>query len=546
MSTTPRPDRDVAAEVAAPHVGRRTFLRSAVLGGAALAGGGLLEACSSSTSPSASQGGNTSAPKKGGNLRVGLTGGGSSDTLNPFLGGISAIGTARAQQLYQPLIQLANNAQLQYVLAEEIVPSGSMSNWLIKLRKGISFHNGKPFGADDVIYTLRTILNPKKPLGGALVLSPVDVNGLKKVDNLTVQVPMKTPFGSFPAQLAAFWYFLYIAPDGWTQKDAPNGTGPFKYKSFTPGQQSVFVRNTNYWKAGLPHLDSVTIIDFQDPTAVQNALVSKAIDCTGQLTGTQMKILQSTSGITAVPSQTGAIEPFTMRTDVAPFKDVNVRQAFRYIVNRPEFIAKTLNGFGWVAHDVTSPYDPDFDSSLSREQDIGLARSLLKKAGFDNNLTVTLYTSLAVNSSALSMATLFKQQASAAGVTVNLNQVSPSSFFGPNYYTKVPFSQIYYNYSPYLSQVAQTFLPTSPFQETHFNNPTYTKLYYEANKTLSASVRKQILYEMQRIDFTEGGYIIPCFVDSLDAYTSNLTGWQKGKVGEPLGNFPFEGFSFRS
>ena len=144
------------------------------------------------------------------------------------------------------------------------------------------------------------------------------------------------------------------------------------------------------------------------------------------------------------------------------------------------------------------------------------------------------------------MATLFKQQASAAGVTVNLNQVSPSSFFGPNYYTKVPFSQIYYDYSPYLSQVAQTFLPTSPFQETHFNNPAYTKLYYEANKTLNASVRKEILYEMQRIDFTQGGYIIPCFVDSLDAYSSNLTGFQKGKVGEPLGNFPFEDYSFLS
>ena len=69
---------DVAAEVAASHLGRRTFLRSAVLGGAVLAGGGLLEACSSSTSPSASPGGKASAPKKGGNLRVGLTGGGSS------------------------------------------------------------------------------------------------------------------------------------------------------------------------------------------------------------------------------------------------------------------------------------------------------------------------------------------------------------------------------------------------------------------------------------------------------------------------------------
>ena len=95
--------------------------------------------------------------RRGGDLRVGLTGGSSTDTLNPFLGGLTAIGTARNQQLYQPLVQLANNAQLQYVLAEEIVPNGSTSNWIIRLRKGVTFHNGKPFGADDVISFLQTV-----------------------------------------------------------------------------------------------------------------------------------------------------------------------------------------------------------------------------------------------------------------------------------------------------------------------------------------------------------------------------------------------------
>ena len=529
-------------------VDRRTFLRSAMAGGAALATGGLLEACGSSSSghSTSSSTAATGTPKSGGSLRVGLTGGSSSDTLNPFYGGITAIGTARAQQLYQPLVQLSNEAQLQYVLAEEIVPDGSTTNWHITLGKGVTYHAGKPFGADDVLDTLRTILNPKKPLGGAEVLSPVDLKGLKKVDEHTVGVPMTSPFGSFPEQLASFWYFLYIAADGWTQKDKPNGTGPFRYQSFTPGQQSVFVRNENYWKPGLPHLDSVTIIDFNDPTAVQNALVSKAIDATGQLSGAQMKILQHTPGIVAVPSATGAIEPFTMRVDRAPFNDVNVRQAMRTLINRPEFIATTLDGFGTVAADVTSPYDPDYDSSLHREQDIPLAKSLLKKAGYDGNLKVTLDTSLAINSSALNMATVLKQQASAAGVTININQVSPGSFFGPNYYTKAPFTQIYYDYSSYLAQVAQTFLPTSPFKETHFDNPRYTKLYAEANRTESASVRKEILHEMQHIDFTEGGYIIPCFVDSLDAYSAKLTGYEKGKVGEPLGNFNFEDYAFLS
>jgi peptide/nickel transport system substrate-binding protein len=135
-------------------VDRRTLLRSALLGSAAFAAGGLLSACDSG-SPSATPGSSSSSkPRRGGELQVGLTGGSSSDTLNPFFGGISAIGTARAQQLYQPLVQLGNDAQLQYVLAEKITPKGSSTSWIIRLRKGITFHDGKPFGADDVIYTL--------------------------------------------------------------------------------------------------------------------------------------------------------------------------------------------------------------------------------------------------------------------------------------------------------------------------------------------------------------------------------------------------------
>jgi peptide/nickel transport system substrate-binding protein len=552
MSTRPGGNADGVAGGSGWTLNRRTLLRSAVVGGGALAAGGLLDACGSNSSggagasPSNSSSGGPTTHRRGGDLRVGLTGGSSSDSLNPFFGGLSAIGTARAQQLFQPLVQLSNDAQVQYILAESITPKGSTKLWTIRCRKGITFHDGKPFGADDVIYTLRTILNPKKPLGGATVLAPVDINGLKKIDDLTVEVPMKQPFGSFPEQLASFWYFLYIAPNGWKDKDPINGTGPFKFQSFTAGQRSVFVKNPNYWKPGQPYLDSVTILDFQDPTAVQNALVSKAIDATGQLTGAQMKILQKTPGIKAVPSRTGAIEPFTMRVDKAPFNDVKVRQAFRLLVNRPEFIATTLDGFGTVAADVTSPYDPDFDHSLHRSQDIGMAKSLLKSAGHGGGLTVTLDTSLAVNSSALNMATVFKQQASGAGVTVNINQVSPGDFFGPNYYTKSVFAQIYYNYSPYLAQVAQTFLPSSPFQEVHFNDPHYTSLYNQANQTQNASVRKEIEFAMQKIDFNTGGYIIPCFVDSLDAYSSNVTGYQAGEVGEPLGNFNFEDYSFLS
>lgn len=530
-------------------LGRRTFLRSALAGGAAALAGGMLETASASVSGASTRASllpEAVRRRRGGDLRVGLTGGGSTDTLNPYLGGLTAIGTARAQQIYQPLVQLANNAQVQYVLAEEIVPNGSTSNWIIRLRPGVTFHNGKPFGADDVISFFQTAVNPKTGLTGGLVLTPIEISGLKKIDSLTVEVPMSVPFGSFPEQLAALWWVMYVPPAGWKQGDKPIGTGPFVYQSFTPGEQSVFVRNTNYWKPGLPFLDSVTILDFADPTGLLNALTSNVIDATGFLTGTQLRVLQNTPGIKTVVSTTGAIQPFTMRVDKAPFNDVNVRQAFRYLINRPELIETTLDGYGWVGADVTSPYDPDYDRSLHREQDLDLARFLLKKAGHDNDLTVTLYTSLAIQASAPPMATIFKQQAAAVGVTVNINQVSASNFFGPNYYTVVPFAQIYYDYSPYLSQVAQTFLPTSPWKETHFSDPQYTNLYYEANKTQDANLRREIAYEMQKIDFTQGGYIVPCFLDSIDAYSTNLTGYVHGEVGEAMGNFNFEDYSFLS
>jgi peptide/nickel transport system substrate-binding protein len=540
MDTTSGQDRPEGAEDRG--LDRRSFLRSGLAGGAVVAAGGLVAACGSAAKSSTTGGG--SKPRKGGNLRVGLTGGSSTDSLSPFIGGLTAIGTARNQNLYQPLVQLANNGQVQYVLAEEIVPKGSASKWTIRLRKDVTFHNGKPFGADDVIYFFQQQLNPKAALTAGPILTPLDANGLKKIDNHTVELSMKVPFGSFVEQIAALYWVMYVPPAGWKQGDKPVGTGPFVYKSFTPGQQSVFTRNDNYWKSGRPYLDSLTISDFNDPTSLANALTSNVIDGTGFLTGTQKAALQSQPGIVTVVSKTGSIEPFTMRVDKAPFTDVNVRQAFKALINRPNMIATTLNGYGTVGHDVTSPLDPDYDKSLTRSQDPELARHLLKKAGYDNNLTVTLYTSLAIQASAPPMAIVFKQEAQAVGVTVNINQVSASDYFGPNVYTKVPFAQIYYNYSPYLSQVNQTFLPTSPYQETHFNDPTYTKLYYEANKTTDPGLRREISYEMQKIDFNQGGYIVPFFPDAIDAYRSNVRGHVKGQIGEAMGNFNFEDYWF--
>jgi peptide/nickel transport system substrate-binding protein len=209
-------------------------------------------------------------------------------------------------------------------------------------------------------------------------------------------------------------------------------------------------------------------------------------------------------------------------------------------VGRPQLIDSALDGYANAGSDVFSPYDPNFDTSLHRVQDIAQAKSLLKKAGHEN-LTVQLVTS-PVATGTVAMSTVLQQQARAAGVTINLKQVDPTTFFGPNY-LHWTFSQDFYNYSPYLAQVAQSMLPTSPFNETHWSLPHYIDLYKQANATANAETRKAIEHEMQMIDFTQGGYIIPAFIDALDAYSTKITGYSAARVGQPLSDFDFEHFS---
>jgi peptide/nickel transport system substrate-binding protein len=522
-------------------VDRRQFLRGIAAAGAVAGAGGVLAACSSGSSGSTTPQGGSTAKKHGGSLKVGLTGGSGSDTLDPH-NGLTYLDTARAQSLYNPLVQLDVNAQTEYVLAKSI-EAKTPTEFIIKLQPGVTFHSGKPLTADDVIYTFRRIVSGK--FSGSSSLGPMDLAGLKALDKLTVQVPMTAPFASLIDQMA-FWYYLYIIPDGFDpKKDKPNGTGPFVYQSFTAGQRSVFTRNPNYWRHGKPSVDSVTIIDFSDNVALENALTTGAIHAAGALEGPQIAALSTASGIRTVAAQTGAITPFTMRVDFPPFNDVRVRQALRLLVDRQQLIDSALDGYGVVASDVYSPYDPDFDSSLHRVQDIAQAKSLLKAAGH-SNLKVTLTTS-AVATGTVAMATALAAQAKAAGVSITLNNVSPTDFFGKGNgrdtgYLNWPFSQDFYNYSPYLAQTAQSMLKASPFNETHTSNR--QTLYNQANATLDAAQRKQIVTEMQTLDFNTGGYIIPAFIDALDAYSTQITGYGRGKVGQPLSNMNFEDWSF--
>ena len=514
---------------------RRDVLRGALAGGVILASGGLAAACGgSSPSGSATPTTSGSAPRRGGNLRVGILGGSTSDTLDAHKEVVQP-DAIRIMALHNPLVRLNTKAQVVNDLAEDLTPNKGATVWTIRLKPGITFHNGKDLSADDVIFTFRRIANPKAPLDGATGLAPVDLAGLKALDHLTVQVPMTTPYASFPEQMSAAYNFG-IVPVGYDPK-RPVGTGPFMYHSFTPGQQSVFVRNPHYFKPGLPHLDQLTIIDYSADTAAFNALQSGQLDVYSQATLTLARQVKGSSTLKALVSLPGQWTPFTMRVDTPPFNDARVRQAFRLLVNRPELINLSLSGFGSVGNDVFSQWDPCYARNLHREQDISQAKFLLKQAGHEN-LTVQLVTA-DFATGVVQAAQVFAQQAKAAGVTVSVKQVQVGTFYGPNY-LQWPFAQDFWAYSPYLSQVAQGSLSKSPFNETHWNDPAYVALYNKANATVNQAERCKIIGQMQMTDFDHGGYIIASYNKQVNLMSTRVNGFVPAGTGVPLGNASWE------
>jgi peptide/nickel transport system substrate-binding protein len=514
---------------------RRDFLRvsGTAAGLAATSAAGLVGCASSSISPTSSP--KAGAPKRGGNLRVGLTGGASSDTLDPDAT-VTVPDIARQVNLFEPLVTQNSADRPALDLARELsADNPQATSWTIRLQQGVTFHNGKELTAEDVLFTFTRIMNPAKPLNGALSLSAVDLKNVKILDKYTLRVPMTRPNASFPAQL--YGGYDFIVPVGFDPK-APVGTGPFKFKSWTPGVQSIFVRNENYWKAPLPYVDELTIIEFAESTSQADALVSGVVDAIGNIPLSLAKSLRTAAGIVLLDSKSAAYNPFTMRVDTHPFNDVRVRQAMRLLINRPEMVDVAYDGYAVVGNDVFGLADPNYDRTLVRTQDLDQAKSLLRAAG-QSTLSVNLVTS-PISNGVVESAQVFAQQAKQIGVTVNVTNLPTTSFYGPGYLQRA-FSQDIWYPSTYLVLVAQETLgPSAPFNETHFNDPSYNKLYAEANATLDPVKERNIVHEMMKIDFDIGGLIIASFNNNLDAYSDRVKGFATNFTGIPLNRFGFD------
>jgi peptide/nickel transport system substrate-binding protein len=504
--------------------------RQIVGGAAAFAGvaalGPLASACGSSSSsgssasPAASGSAAGGGPKKGGDLVAGIYTGSAKDSYDPHRLAYEPEIVA-GYQLYDGLMTFTPDYKVTNALAEELTPSADAMTWTVKIKPDVVFSDGSPVNADAVVWSVKRILDPKFPGNSAETFVGLTQSGVQKIDDKTVQFNLDTPNAVFYEALAS--RESNIVPSTWTLKN-PIGSGPFTLKSWTAGQQSEFTPNPNYWGDG-PYVDSLTVIEYAEPTARLNALLSGEIDWAGYMDGTQLKTIQATPGYAAWQTKNGGYFPFTMRIDVAPFSDVKVRQAFRLIVDREQMITQAYDSLGWAGNDMYAIYDPGYPSSLpQRTQDLEQAKSLLKQAG-QEGLTVELVCSDGVGAGTVNAAAVLAQQAKGAGANVKVRKVDSSVMYGDEY-CKWPFAMDYWGTRNYLPQTSMGTTKSAPYNETHWPG-TYTdwlKLVNEAWKTTDDAKRNELVTQASTIEYNNGGLIVWSYNVSADGYKDTIGG----------------------
>lgn len=500
---------------------RRDALKASLGAGALfMVGGGILGCGSSGSGTAGSTAAAVGPRKRGGTLKVAIVSS-TSDVIDPHIGTSTTIASfTYAKNLYDGLLRLDHQYQARPALAEEVSSSDGAKKWTVRLRDEIFFHDGRPVTLDDVIFSLRRIINPKNGASNATVLAAVDPNGFRKLDQRTLEINLKYPDVNIENALAS--PASGIIPPDFDVKN-PIGAGAFSLKSFNPGSQVSFERFDDYYNNGLPYLDELTFVAFSDESATVNALQSGAVDGSGNLGPQQVAIAQQNPDVQVVESRTSYIDQIVMQSNAGVFADPQVRLAMKYMVNRQQFVENVYGGYGRVANDLPAIQDPMYAHDIpQREYDPEKAKALLKKAGAEN-LTVTFTTSPG-DQFLVPSAEVFAEQAKEIGWNVKVEKINDVGQYFSKYYAQTELQQDFIVTTTLPRIIGLSLLPDSPYNSSHWTNPRFAKLVDEARGTVPVGRRKELYHEAQQIMYDEGPWVIWGFLNTNDALSKKFTG----------------------
>lgn len=489
-------------------IGRRQFMEGALATGLTAASATALW----------SKGVQAATPQKGGTFRVGMHDGNTSDNLDPgTTQSVYMIQLNHAMRSY--LTEITNTNEIGGDAAESWEASDDASQWTFKLNKDVVFHDGKSLTADDAVASLNYHRGENSTSAAKALLEDVDEIRADGPD--TVVIKMKSGNADLPYLLSDY-HLVMLASDGEgnIEPQSENGTGPFKIVSHEPGVSTELVRHENFHKEAW--FDGVRIIAINDPATRQNAIVTNEVDAVSEVELKTVGLMARDPNIEVDELPSGAHVTIPMFCDVAPFDNLDVRLALKYAINREEIVQKIARGHATIGNDhpigQTLPFWADLEQ---RTYDPDKAKFHLKQAGAEG-LSVSLSAADAAFGGAVDMAILFREQAAAAGINIDVVR-EPNDGYWSNVWLVKPFCVVSWGARPTPDVMfSLAYKDDAAWNESHWNNPEFNRILREAKAELDNAKRAEMYAEMQSLCRDDGGTIVPFFRNRVFARRSNV------------------------
>ena len=475
--------------------------------------------------------------KKGGTLRVGFTQGATSDSTDPATFNNDFMFTY-AYGVFNNLTEIAPDGSLVPELALRWDATPDAKTWLFELRQGVSFHDGKELAATDVIASINHHRGEQSKSSAKPLLA--DITSIRALGKYMIEIQLAGGNADFPFIFSQYNLVIHPAKGNGIDFTSMNGTGAYKVKQFEPGVRAHYQRNENYWKEDRAHLDEIEIILISDPAARLNALTTGEVDLIDRPDLKTLHLLKRRKGLRV--EQTTGTKHYTlpMLSDVAPYKDNNVRQALKYAIDRQEMVDKILKGYGTVGNDhPIAPSMQFFNNELKqREYDADKSRFYLKKAGLKKldiqlNLAESAWGNDTVNGGVL-----FSETSAKAGINIEVVR-EPNDGYWSNVWLKKPFCASYWGGRPTADWMFTTaYADGVSWNESRWSHEKFNQLLVAARSELNQERRREMYFDMQRLVHDEGSTIIPMFGNYVLAMNDKV------QHGQTASNWNLDGLRF--
>ena len=502
--------KTLTEQAAQQAIGRRRFMEGAITAGLTVAAASALW----------SQKVEAATPKKGGTYRVGMHDGNTTDRLDPgTTESVHMIQMNHAVRSY--LTEITNKNGIGPDAAESWEASDDATSWTFQLFKGMEFHNGKSFTAQDAVASLNYHRGENSKSAAKALLE--DVEAIEADGSHTVVIKMKSGNADLP-YLMSDYHLVMMPSDGEGNVDWQSGigTGPYKIETHEPGVRSKLSRHANYHKSDQAHFDAVVMIVINDVNARQTAIVTGDVDAISDLDLKTVRLLKRNRDVEVDEVPSGAHCTIPMFCDTAPFDNVDVRLALKYAIDRDDILKKILLGHGTKGNDhpigPTLPYWADLPQ---REYDPDKAKHHLKKAGAEG-LTVSLSSADFIFSGAVDMAVLYREHAAKAGITLDVAR-EPNDGYWSNVWLVKPFTVVQWGARPTPDVMfSLAYKDDAAWNESHWKNEKFNKILRAAKAELNQKKRTEMYREMQLLCRDDGGTVVPFFRNRVYARRSNV------------------------